>query len=126
VAAALRTGAGPVLDARAASRYRGEEEPIDPVAGHVPGARSAPWDENLGPDGRFRSPAALTARYRALGAVDASAIVYCGSGVTSCLDLVALCRAGVGMARLYVGSWSDWTHDPARAVATGPAPGSLP
>lgn len=114
-----------VLDARAAERYRGEVEPIDPVAGHVPGARTAPWSENLDPEtGRFRSPAELTRQYRARGVQEGKDVVaYCGSGVTSCHDVLALELAGIRGAKLYVGSWSEWITDPSRPVAEGPQPG---
>ena len=99
-----------LLDARAVERYRGENEPIDPVAGRIPGARSAPWAENLDATGRFYPPEILRSRYALL--VDdtpASRIVcYCGSGVTAALNLVALAIAGFGQARLYAGSWSKW------------------
>lgn len=110
-----------VLDARAAERYRGETEPIDPVAGHIPGARNAPWSDNLDPrTGRFRSPKALAERYRTLGVRrDRQVVAYCGSGVTSCHDLLALELAGVGGAKLYVGSWSEWITDPSRPVDRG-------
>jgi thiosulfate/3-mercaptopyruvate sulfurtransferase len=110
-----------VLDARAAERYRGEVEPVDPRAGHVPGALSAPWPENVGPDGRFLPPDALAERYKALHA-DAGPVVYCGSGVTACHDLLALRVAGLKDGVLYDGSWSDWSSDPAREVRTGPIP----
>jgi thiosulfate/3-mercaptopyruvate sulfurtransferase len=122
VADAVEAGA-PVLDARAGERYRGEVEPFDPVAGHVPGARSAPWTDDLDGDGRFRSPDDLRGRFAALGVTDAStAVVYCGSGVTSCHDLFAMRFAGLGDARLYEGSWSDWVNDRDRPVATGADP----
>lgn len=122
VADALAAGT-PVLDARTAERYRAEVEPFDPVAGHVPGGRSAPWADDLDADGRFLSPDALRARFEALGVTDAgTAVVYCGSGVTSCHDLFAMRLAGLGDARLYEGSWSDWVHDGDRPVATGTDP----
>lgn len=115
---------GPVLllDARAPERYRGEVEPIDPRAGHVPGAVSAPWSGNVGPDGRFLAPDALRARYRSLGAGERPVVAYCGSGVAATHNLLALELAGLGGARLYEGSWSDWSADPGRPIATGPAP----
>ncbi|WP_370324796.1 sulfurtransferase [Euzebya sp.] len=109
---------GVVLDARAAERYRGETEPLDPVAGHIPGAVNAPFVDNLDPDGLFRAPPKLHDRYAPLG-VDADAIAYCGSGVTACHDLLAIEHAGLGLPRLYVGSWSHWITDPSRPVATG-------
>lgn len=110
-----------LLDARGADRFRGENETIDPVAGHIPGARSAPFAENLGPDGRFLAPDALGARYRALlGSVPPErTAVYCGSGVTAAHDLLAMAQAGLDGARLYAGSWSEWITDPGRAVAAG-------
>jgi thiosulfate/3-mercaptopyruvate sulfurtransferase len=111
----------PVLDARAGERYRGETEPIDPRAGHIPGARSAPFTENL-EGGVFRSPVQLRERFANLGAVDQAPIVYCGSGVTACHDLLALRVAGLS-GRLYAGSWSEWSSDPSLPVATGPEPG---
>lgn len=111
-----------LLDARAAERYRGEIEPIDPRAGHVPGAVSAPWDGNIGPDGRFLPPEALRARYAELGADRRDVVAYCGSGVNATHDLLALELAGIGGGRLFAGSWSAWSSDPARPIATGPRP----
>jgi thiosulfate/3-mercaptopyruvate sulfurtransferase len=107
-----------VVDARAASRYRGDEEPIDPRAGHVPGAVNLPFADNLDADGRFRSPDELAARFTGAG-VDAEAIVYCGSGVSACHNLLAMEQAGLEPARLFVGSWSQWSSDPSREAATG-------
>ncbi|MCM2255824.1 MAG: sulfurtransferase [Vicinamibacteria bacterium] len=109
-----------VLDARAAERFRGEVEPIDPRAGHVPGAKSAPFVGNLtaGPLPVFRTPTELRARYEALGADREPPVVYCGSGVNACHDLLALELAGLS-GRLYAGSWSEWSSDPALPVATG-------
>ncbi|QDY79419.1 sulfurtransferase [Streptomyces qinzhouensis] len=111
---------GLLLDARAGERYRGEVEPIDPVAGHIPGAVSAPTGENIDGDGRFLAPAALTARFAAFGAVEPGARVgvYCGSGVSGAQQALALELAGFVPA-LYAGSWSEWSRDPARPVATG-------
>jgi thiosulfate/3-mercaptopyruvate sulfurtransferase len=111
---------GLLLDARAGERYRGETEPVDPVAGHIPGAVSAPTAGNANPDGTFRTPAELAARFTALGAVPGATPVgaYCGSGVTAAHEILALALAGLPAA-LYVGSWSDWITDPARPVATG-------
>jgi len=115
---------GALLDARARDRYRGQREPIDPVAGHIPGALSAPTTANIGPDGRFLPAAGLRARFAALGtAADAGLVgAYCGSGVTAAHEVLALELAGIP-ASLYVGSWSNWVADPARPVATGPEPG---
>ena len=114
-----------LLDARAAERYRGDVEPVDPRAGHVPGAVSAPWSANLDPEsGRMLDAAELRRRYGGLGAgAGRDVIVYCGSGVTACPDLLALEVSGLGAGRLYEGSWSDWSSDPSRPVATGDAPG---
>ena len=99
-----------LLDARAAERYRGEFEPIDPVAGHIPGALSAPFKENLDSRGYFLSPEQLRQRFNAtLGTTPAGQVVnYCGSGVTACHNVLALYHAGLGMTRLYPGSWSEW------------------
>ncbi|MEO3975559.1 sulfurtransferase [Streptomyces sp. CAU 1734] len=112
---------GVLLDARAAERYRGEVEPIDPVGGHIPGAVSAPTAQNTAEDGRYLPPDVLAARFAALGAGEAGTEVgvYCGSGVSAAQQAVALELAGYTPA-LYVGSWSEWTRDPARPVATGP------
>ncbi|MCX4248012.1 sulfurtransferase [Paraliomyxa miuraensis] len=110
-----------VLDARAAARYRGEGESTDPVAGHIAGARSAPFVGNLGEDGRFLTPERLRARYREhlAGTSPENAIAYCGSGVTACHDLLAMTHAGLPTPRLYPGSWSEWITDPSRPRATG-------
>jgi thiosulfate/3-mercaptopyruvate sulfurtransferase len=113
---------GVLLDARASERYRGEVEPVDPVAGHIPGAVSAPTIENVNPDGTFRPAADLAARFAALGANDGRPVAaYCGSGVTAAHEVLALAVAGIP-ADLYVGSWSNWITDPARPIATGPSP----
>ena len=106
----LRLGSVLVLDARAAERYRGEHEPIDPVAGHIPGAVNAPYEGNLDSDGRFLDAERLAARYRELGVDgEADTVMYCGSGVTACHNLLAMEHAGLGSAVLYPGSWSDWS-----------------
>ncbi|MFD6910478.1 sulfurtransferase [Streptomyces virginiae] len=121
-AAALRARAGVLLDARAGERYRGEVEPIDPVGGHIPGALSAPTTENVGPDGRFLPADVLRTRFEALGASEGAAVgVYCGSGVSGAHEVLALEVAGIE-SDLYAGSWSEWSGDPARPVATGPDP----
>ncbi len=111
---------GVVVDSRDAPRYAGEVEPIDAIAGHVPGAINVPFGGNL-VDGRFRSAEELGARFAAAG-VDGDAIVYCGSGVTACHNALAIEHAGHGRPALYVGSWSGWSTDPERPVATGPEP----
>jgi thiosulfate/3-mercaptopyruvate sulfurtransferase len=113
-----------VVDARAAERYRGDVEPVDARAGHIPGAVNVPFAGNTDPQtGRFLSPADLRARYERAGVVDAGdVVVYCGSGVTACHDLLAMEHAGLGRGRLYPGSWSQWSADPSRPVATGDGP----
>ncbi|MET7800949.1 sulfurtransferase [Streptomyces decoyicus] len=115
---------GVLLDARAAERYRGEIEPIDKVAGHIPGAVSAPTTENVVEGGTvFRDAPELAKRFASLGATaDVEVGVYCGSGVSAAHQVLALAVAGVPAA-LYVGSWSEWSADPSRPVATGPHPG---
>ena len=122
---------GALLDARARERYRGAVEPVDPVAGHIPGAISAPTTGNVGPDGRFLPAAGLRARFAALGVGPNGPVgpdsgertggmvgAYCGSGVTAAHEVLALEIAGIA-ASLYVGSWSNWVADPTRPVATG-------
>ncbi|TFV65596.1 UNVERIFIED_ORG: sulfurtransferase [Bacillus sp. AZ43] len=117
--AAALPSTGVLLDARAGERYRGETEPIDPRAGHVPGAVSAPTTENLGPGGTFRPADELRERFAALGARPGTAVgVYCGSGVTAAHEVAALAEAGIEAA-LWPGSWSQWSADPARPAATG-------
>jgi len=111
---------GLLLDARAGERYRGEVEPVDPRAGHIPGAVSAPTGENLAADGTFLSPELLRKRFEDRGAGDAARIgVYCGSGVTAAHQIAALALAGYE-ATLFAGSWSAWSTDPTRPAATGP------
>jgi thiosulfate/3-mercaptopyruvate sulfurtransferase len=111
-----------LIDARAGERYRGEKEPVDPKAGHIPGALSAPWTENLGADGRFKSPEQLRARFAELGVDgDHGAVAYCGSGVNATHDLLAMEIAGLKNGRLYAGSWSDWSARDA-PIATGKDP----
>lgn len=112
-----------VIDARAADRYRGDTEPIDPRAGHIPGAVSLPFSGNLteGAIPVFRTPDELRTRFMSVGADLRLPIVYCGSGVTACHDLLAL-HAGGLRGRLYAGSWSEWSADPSLPVATGDKP----
>jgi thiosulfate/3-mercaptopyruvate sulfurtransferase len=122
-AASLPASGGVLLDARAGERYRGEVEPIDPRAGHVPGATSAPTTENLAADGTFRPPGELAERFDTLGVRPGGDVaVYCGSGVTAAHEVAALAAAGIEAA-LWPGSWSQWSADPARPVATAPKPG---
>jgi thiosulfate/3-mercaptopyruvate sulfurtransferase len=106
-----------VLDVRASARYEGKSEPIDPISGHIDGAENLPLTENLTPDGRFKSAAELRQRYEALlkERAPSALIVHCGSGVTACHTLLALDRAGLPGAALYVGSWSEWCRNPERA-----------
>lgn len=116
-----RLAAGDLLiDARAAGRFRGEVEPIDRVAGHVPGASNRPYASNLS-EGRFKSAPRLAQEFAALldGRDPQQVIAMCGSGVTACHHLLAMAHAGLHGARLYTGSWSGWIEDPARPVATG-------
>jgi thiosulfate/3-mercaptopyruvate sulfurtransferase len=121
-AAAFPAG-GVLLDARAAERYRGEVEPIDPRAGHIPGARSLPTAGNLDADGRFLPPEVLRARFAGVGITQGTAAAaYCGSGVTAAHEVAALALAGIDAA-LYAGSWSQWSNEDGRPVATGAEPG---
>lgn len=120
-AAAKLAVEGVLLDARAAARFRGEIEPIDPVAGHIPGAMSAPTTDNVGPDDRFLAAEVLRTRFASLGANGTNGReigVYCGSGITAAHQVLALEQAGI-KAALYAGSWSDWITDRKRPVATG-------
>lgn len=119
--------AAPLLvDSRDAARYRGDEEPLDKVAGHIPGAVNRPWKTNLDHEGHFKPPEKLRDEFRQLlhGQDPSSAVYYCGSGVTACHNLLAAVHAGLPMPRLYAGSWSDWCADPARPVARGDTPGN--
>ena len=111
-----------VLDARDPLRFAGEPNPIDPVAGHIPGARNRFFRDNLGPDGRFRAPEELAADFTRLLA-DRPAILQCGSGVTACHNALAMAVAGLPAGRLYPGSWSEWITDPSRPVERGEAKG---
>jgi thiosulfate/3-mercaptopyruvate sulfurtransferase len=109
-----------VVDARDAARFRGEIEPVDPRAGHIPGAVNLPCRTNVDERGRFLPPEELRRRFAAVGVTDGTSVVsYCGSGVTACHNLLALELAGLGPGRLYPGSWSQYSADPERPVATG-------
>lgn len=126
-AALARTGT--LLDARAPARYRGDTEPVDPRAGHVPGAVNAPFSEHLGPDGHWRPPTELAERFRDLGVgADGPVGAYCGSGVTACSVVLAAEYSGLRdpgrPIALYAGSWSNWSADPSRPVAIGASPDS--
>jgi thiosulfate/3-mercaptopyruvate sulfurtransferase len=111
-------GKATVLDARAGERFRGEVEPLDPVAGHIPGARNRFYKDNLQSNGRFRTPSELAAAFAPFG--EPTACVHqCGSGVTACHNLLAMEHAGLTGSALYPGSWSEWCADPARPIARG-------
>lgn len=114
---------GLLLDARAAERFRGDVEPLDARAGHVPGAVNRPFSQNLDDDGRFKPPARLREEFEQLlaGRHPCEAIAMCGSGVTACHQILAMEHAGLKGAKLYPGSWSGWIEDPARPIATGDA-----
>ena len=114
-----------ILDSRSSDRYRGENETIDPVAGHIPGAITAPFTDNLNPDGSFKTPGELNTRFAKL-IIDKDAnhnIFYCGSGVTAAHNVLAFVHAGNNLPILYPGSWSDWITDPDRPIAKGEAAG---
>jgi thiosulfate/3-mercaptopyruvate sulfurtransferase len=110
-----------LLDARGAPRFKGEVEPIDPVAGHIPGALNRPFNQNIGADGRFKDAAILRAEFNALlGQRDPSGVVHhCGSGVSAVPNILAMEVAGLGRTALFAGSWSEWCSDPTRPVAQG-------
>jgi thiosulfate/3-mercaptopyruvate sulfurtransferase len=109
-----------VIDARDASRYRGEEEPVDPRAGHIPGARNLPCRSNLGPDGRLLPAEEIKRRFQDAGVAPGVGVIsYCGSGITACHNLLALEHAGLGRGRLYPGSWSQYSNDPDRPAEKG-------
>jgi thiosulfate/3-mercaptopyruvate sulfurtransferase len=108
-----------VLDARTGERFRGEVEPLDPVAGHIPGASLRFFKDNLRPDGRFKAAAELRAEFETLATPAADVVHQCGSGVTACHNLLAMTHAGLDGSRLYPGSWSEWCSDPSRPVARG-------
>jgi thiosulfate/3-mercaptopyruvate sulfurtransferase len=118
---ALSKGGQHIIDARGAPRYRGETEPIDPVAGHIPGALNRPFNQNIGADGFFKPAATLRAEFEALiGQRDAAQVVHhCGSGVSAVPNIIAMEVAGLGRTALFAGSWSEWCSDPARPVAQG-------
>ena len=110
-----------IIDARGAPRYRGEVEPLDPVAGHIPGALNRPFGDNLGPDGKFKAADLLKAEFGGLlaGQDPATVVHQCGSGVSAVPNVIAMELAGLGRQPLYAGSWSEWCSDPARPVARG-------
>ncbi|MCQ2029642.1 sulfurtransferase [Stutzerimonas zhaodongensis] len=109
-----------LLDARALPRFLGREEPIDPVAGHIPGAHCFPFTENMDASGRFLSGDELRERFRSTlaGRPEGTTVAYCGSGVTACHNLFAMCLAGYPLAKLYPGSWSEWITNPVRPIST--------
>jgi thiosulfate/3-mercaptopyruvate sulfurtransferase len=121
VAARMASGSGKLIDARSEERFRGEIEPIDRVPGHIPGAVNRHFLQNLGPDGRFKSPGTLAEEYRQLLGDSPSneALLMCGSGVTACHNLLAMEYAGLRGGRVYPGSWSEWVSDPSRPIARG-------
>lgn len=121
VAARMASGNGRLIDARARERFRGEVEPMDAVAGHIPGAVNRPYSANLQASGRFHPRERLAQEFTALldGTRPADAVMMCGSGVTACHNLLAMEHAGLGSGRVYAGSWSEWISDPSRPVARG-------
>jgi thiosulfate/3-mercaptopyruvate sulfurtransferase len=121
VAARLGDPAQTLIDARAAPRYRGEVEPLDPIAGHIPGARNRPFTENFGPDGRFKPAAQLRTEFESLlaGRVPATVVHQCGSGVSALPNLLAMQLAGLGTTALYAGSWSEWSNTPGLPTRQG-------
>ncbi len=121
VAHIVRSGGGRLVDARAPERYRGEVEPIDPVAGHIPGAVNHHFRRNVDETGRLRPVAELREQFaRTIGGTAPDRVIcYCGSGVTACQNVLALEHIGVHGVKLYPGSWSEWSSDPSRGVATG-------
>lgn len=112
-------GAGIIVDSRAPERYRGDIEPLDPVAGHIPGARNVPWMDNVDASGFFRSREELRLRFHELPQDMDGVIFHCGSGVSACVNLLAMEHAGLGRAKLYVGGWSDWCRVEGNPVAKG-------
>jgi len=109
-----------IVDARAADRFAGQNETIDPVAGHIPGARNLPFKSIFSSDGRFKSPAELTALFAQHGPPE-RIVHQCGSGVSSAANMLAMEIAGLRGGRIYAGSWSEWIADPDRPITTGPA-----
>ncbi len=126
VEAGLATGRHLLLDAREPERFRGETEPIDPVAGRIPGARNHPWKGNLGPDGCLLDRGRLRERFAALARAqgDRRIVCYCGSGLTAAQNALALTVAGFSGVAVHAGSWSEWCADPGRPVETGASPGT--
>jgi thiosulfate/3-mercaptopyruvate sulfurtransferase len=121
---ALAGGALVLVDARVPERYRGDVEPLDPIAGHIPGARNRPYLQNVNPDATFKPAVALRREFAALlrDTPPERVVHYCGSGVTGCHNVLAMEIAGLRGTRLYPGSWSEWCSDPSRPVATGDEP----
>ena len=117
----IATGAQLVIDARTPERFRGDPNPLDPVSGHIPGARNRWFKDNLGPDGRFKTPDTLAGEFAAVlaGKAADAAILQCGSGVTACHNALAMAVAGLQGAKLYPGSWSEWITDTSRPVEQG-------
>lgn len=121
IAGSLGKPAQTVIDARAAARYRGEMEPLDPQAGHIPGALNRPFTDNLGPDGKFKSADVLKAEFETIlaGRDPETVVHHCGSGVTATPNILAMTLAGLGKTGLYAGSWSEWSNTPGLPVAVG-------
>jgi len=120
VAGVLKDPATVIVDSRAAERFRGENETIDPVAGHIPGAVNSPFSETIEEDGTLKPPLLLQEQFNQKGiSSEGNPIFYCGSGVTAAQNILAYLHAGLGMPRLYAGSWSDWITDRTRPVAVG-------
>jgi len=124
VAARLAQADQTLIDARASQRYRGEVEPLDPIAGHIPGALNRPFSENLGPDGKFKPAAQLRAEFESLlaGRDPSTVVHHCGSGVSAVPNLLAMQVAGLGPSALYAGSWSEWSNTPGLPTRQGAEP----
>jgi len=124
VAERLESPGQTLVDARAAPRYRGEVEPLDPIAGHIPGALNRPFAENFGPDGKFKPAAQLRAEFESLlaGRDPATVVHHCGSGVSAVPNVLAMQVAGLGTTALYAGSWSEWSNTPGLPTRQGPNP----